>query len=354
MYSKPESYSISRSILEVYKTDEENFEPYTPKSSYDDNEDSKEEKNTEESEEEDEEEVEESEEGFSLHQGEILETYFYGEFTSTNDEHDYVDMDNNGSIHIPKMFDLDRFYKGVRICMNKGYESIKENSDPEMNQILKGFITEESFSEDGMELSISGMSKLLEREYQFEFSQMKRSDIIKEVIKTAGLVPHVDPTGLNDEVIDYSNKGGDGDSDDEGSYSGNLPAEACKMAKKLIKGKKSNYDKANAIYKWIDANFPYADYNNSHYNEQNIYSTAISHMGQKLFNCCDHAHLSVVLLRCAGFKANYIHVYGHVYTVVYIDGKRVMFDPLGYQNRPMGTVARGYATDGTESESLGF
>ncbi len=214
-----------------------------------------------------------------------------------------------------------------------------------------GFITDLTFDEKGMNLKLSGMSKLLEQKYEFDFTQMKISEILKEMIKTAGLEPVVDATGLDDKVIDYTNVSSD--SEDSGVDNSNLPADACKFAKQLTKGKKGARAKAQAIYDWINSNFPYSGYSNSHYNEQNIYSTAKANIGKAIFNCCDHAHLSVVLLRCAGLKANYIHVTGHVYTVVYIEGQRVMFDPLGY-NRGMGTVASGYATDGPESESINF
>lgn len=356
-YSLPKQYSIPRTLYEVYKTDEENFEQYIPKSSNEEaqkKEEEKEEDETDDETEEDtsEEESDEEDEGFTLHQGEIIETYYYTGFVENNYESDYEDISDTATIKLPEIKDLNRFYLGVRTRLLKKWENYGETTNAEeMNEVFKGFITEEKFNEEGMELSLSGMTKLLEQEYQFEFTQMLRSKIIEEVIKTAGLKPVVDPTGLDDQIIDYTNISKSGDSDDT-SY-GNLPAEACNGAKKLTKGKKSKRDKAQAIYDWIDGNFPYYGYNNSHYNEQNIYSTALANIGKKIFNCCDHAHLSVVMLRCVGLKANYIHVYGHVYTVVYLEEGRVMFDPLGY-GRPMGSVASGYAKDGPESESINF
>ena len=94
------AYAIPRYLLEVYKTDEENFEPYTPKTSNDDSSDKdkkkKEEEKTEEEDEVEEEEVEENEEGFTLHQGEIQEIYYYPNLHTLSWDHDYEELSNNG------------------------------------------------------------------------------------------------------------------------------------------------------------------------------------------------------------------------------------------------------------------
>lgn len=344
-------YQIPRNLLEVYKTDEENFEPYTPKSSYDDTgEDEREEEEEELEDEEDEGEEEEDAEnkdGFSLHQGEILETYYYPYLFSTENEYDYEEIDFNGSIDLPSVND-NECYKGVRLLMRKGMEKEGEHLDlKNLPETCLGFITEQTYSQDNVALKVSGMTKLLEKEYEFDFTQMKMSDILCEMIKTAGLIPAVNPTGLDDRIIDYSNVSKD--EEDDGAYSGDLPAEACAAAKKITKGKKSKKAKAQAIYDWIDSTVKYRGYNNSEFNEQNVYSKAREGV---TMNCCDHAHLSVVLLRCVGIKANYVHGPGHVWAVAYIEGGKVMFDPLGYQNRPMGQVWNGLT--GSEMESIGF
>jgi transglutaminase-like putative cysteine protease len=192
----------------------------------------------------------------------------------------------------------------------------------------------------------------MEEDYQFNFTQMKRSDIIIEVIKTAGLKPEVDPTGLNDEVIDYTNISSDSSSDDESVDTSNLPAEACKFAKQLAKGKSSKTEKAKAVWNWINSNCPYNYYSNSRYSESNIYQAAKEHIGQKTFNCCDHAHLSAVLLKCLGFKVTYMHGHNHVWALLYLDGEKVHFDPLGTSSASWGTAWGG--TSGTESESISF
>lgn len=208
------NYSIPRNLLEVYKTDEENFEPYVPLSGEESEEEESEEEEVEEEEETDE---EINEEGFSLHQGEILETYYYNNLLETDNEHDYEDINNNGSLTLTSV-DKKRFYKGVRLLLRKGWENYGEPINPlELPELLLGFITEQTYTESGVELKISGMTKLLEKEYQFSFTQMKMSEILAEMIKTAGMEPVINVEGLDDRVIDYTNVSSD---DDGGSASG--------------------------------------------------------------------------------------------------------------------------------------
>lgn len=201
-------YRIPRNLLEVYKTDEENFTPYTPNMDSTNTDD--EEETTEEDETTSTEETEDKE-GFTLHQGKILETYYYGGFFDVECESDYEDINNSGSISLPSV-DKNRFYKGVRVLLRKGWENIGEHIDPlKLDEVLLGFITEQTYNEDSVELKLSGMTKLLEQEYKFNFTQKKISEILEEMIKTAGLVPRVDPAGLDDMVIDYTNISSDGD-----------------------------------------------------------------------------------------------------------------------------------------------
>lgn len=348
------AYSIKKTLLEVYKTDEENFVPYTPLSGDSEEEETSttDEETTEDTTTAEDEDEDALTDGFSLHQGEILETYYYNKFTNVDYDSDYEDISDSGSISIPEQVDLSRFYKGVRLAFQTYYEEYGKVLNFDGIPIFVGFITEETFNEDGMELKLSGMTKLLEQKYEFNFTQMKISEILTEMIKTAGLKPAVDPTGLDDKVIDYTNVSSDGD-DDSGVDNSNLPADACKFAKQLTKGKSGDRAKAQAIYDWIWDNCPYNSYLNSRFTEQNVYQAAKEHIGEKTFNCCDHAHLSVVLLRCVGIKANYVHGPWHVWAVAYLDGSKVQFDALGTQSKwSMGNVWHGLS--GTEMESINF
>jgi hypothetical protein len=345
IYTGEPQYCISRTLIEVYKTDEENWEQYVPNCGEVQEEEKDSSESEEESEGEDELEEEEDEElkGFKLHQGEILETYYYGSFTELSSEHDYEDMNNTGSIKIPEIIDLERFYKGVRLCLRKTWEAEGETTElDDLVEILKGFITEESFTEGGMNLSISGMSKLLEQNYKFDFHQMKRSEIIREVIKTAGLKPVVNPEGLQDDVIDYTNIKSSGD-DDSGSVGGES-GDINDFVKKAIKGKKGARAKAEAVHEALREIIRYSYYECSHYSTA---SECLKNAGQ--LNCADTSRLTRACMSAAGLEARVVHGPNHFWTEIKIDGGWVASDLTGcsgcQSRRSLGEVWDGLSKD---------
>lgn len=335
------AYAIPCYLLEVYKTDEENFEPYTPKTSNDDSSDEKEKKKKKteeetekEEEEEEEEEPEENEEGFTLHQGEIQEIYYYPNLHTLSWNHDYEELSNNGSCEIPyHETDLKQCYLGVRLCLRAYWEEYNETRVlKELPEAILGFITEERFSNALTELTLSGMDKLTEKEYQFEFTQMKRSEIIIEMIKTAGLIPEVDVTGLQDDVIDYSNISSSEDDDEGGEFSGEVSGDVKAMAKKVCKGKKSAKAKANAITAFIcdHVKYPSPNYSNHQKCASEVLKSGVS-------NCCDRANLGYQMAQAVKLKARGVHGPNHVWVQYYVDGQWQDSDP-GYSRRSLGQV----------------
>lgn len=325
------AYAIPRYLLEVYKTDEENFEPYTPMSSHDDKEedaqDKLKKKKEEDEEEKEEEEVEENKEGFTLHQGEIQEIYYYRNLHNMGWDHDYEDMSNNGSCEIPyHETDLSQCYLGVRLLLRADWEEYNEKRIlKELPPAIEGFITEERFSNGLTSLTLAGRDKSLEEEYQFEFTQMKRSEIIIEMIKTAGLIPEVDVTGLQDDVIDYSNISSSGD-DDSGSTGGE-GADIDSLVKKIIKGKKGALAKAQAIHEWLKQNVRYGSYSCSQCSTSAECLKKLTHL-----NCADTSRLTRAMMSSAGLKAYVAHHSqgpGHFWTIIEIKGVKYASDQTG-------------------------
>lgn len=305
----PETYSISRQLLEVYKTDEENFVPYEPKGNS--------------AEEEINDETEENKPGFKLNQGEILETYYYESLEQMDWSMDYEGMSNTGKITLPtNKTALNQCYKGVKICLKKDWEKYGEKiNKKEMHKVLLGFITGESFSEGITHLDISGMSKLLEANYKFSFTQMLRSKILEEVIKTAGLKAVVDVRGLDDHVIDYSNTS---NIEESSEYDGEISSNVSDMAKKIIKGKSGAESKAKAIVDWVWKKITYSGYPGTHKGAE---GTLKSMSG----NCCDQAHLCIAMWRAVDLTARYAHNsgcggVGHVWGQVKIKGNYIDAD----------------------------
>lgn len=73
-----------------------------------------------------------------------------------------------------------------------------------------GFITDIKFNTTTVEVTCSSYGVVLEEKATLSFQDSWRSDILYEVIQTAGLIPNIDITNLYDEVISWSsNKDGD-------------------------------------------------------------------------------------------------------------------------------------------------
>lgn len=322
------AYAIPKYLLEVYKTDEENFEPYTPNTG-DTTEDSSKDKSKEKKdkeEDEETEEVEENEEGFSLHQGEILEIYYYKNLHNMSWDHDYEDMSNSGSCEIPYYeTDLGQCYLGVRLLLRVDWEDTGENKLlKELPSVLLGFITEERFNNGLTSLSVSGMDKTMEEEYQFDFTQMKRSEIIIEMIKTANLKPEVDVTGLQDDVIDYSNVSSSGDSDDDSGVASDEGATINSLVKSIIKGKKGALEKAKAIHEWLRQNVKYGSYSDSRCSTPEQCLQNKSHI-----NCADTSRLTRAMMAAAGINCYVVHGPNHYWTVLEIGGRKYVSDQTG-------------------------
>lgn len=95
------------------------------------------------------------------------------------------------------------------------------------------------------------------------------------------------------------------------------------LAAEITKGKTSTYDKAVAIFNWVNDHTTYADYPNTR-------KGAVDTLKAKKGNCCDLSHLVIALERAAGIPARYVHGYckflngkfiGHVWAQVWVNGK---------------------------------
>lgn len=140
--------------------------------------------------------------GFHYHTGPVKEIKQYKDIYDVDWGDDYEGFNGEASLSIPyRKKDMQWLYKGVR-CQLFVTRMINEN-DPLTKSFL-GFIKDISFSESGVDLQLVSYSILLETPLQLEYKQLPRSQILANVIKSAGLIPQVDPTGLKDELIDWS------------------------------------------------------------------------------------------------------------------------------------------------------
>ncbi len=284
--------SQARSGIEIYKTKDSNIENVSD---------------------------EEDKEGFVLHNGTITEITYFDEMFSNNFEYDYGDISNGGSISLPEV-DETKFYKGQKILLKKAWNPKKWD---DLKDCLLGFITEQSYNEEGVELKISGMSKLLEQEKEFSFTKTKRSVILKHMIESAGLKANISTKGLKDEKIDYTNVSS------SSSGGSNSSEQVNSLVQRAIGNETDDYKKMELINKEVNKVLTYKGYSCSQCD------TPEEVLEKKKVNCADTSLLECACMKAANLDATVVHGCNHFWTVVTINGKE-------------------YACDATNSKGIGY
>ena len=307
--------------------------------------------------------------GFVLHQGEILETHTYETIFNTSWNSDYEGMGSDGSITLPfHKEDLQYIYKGVRCLLKtQRFDNFTEDEQIQIDDSdgYLCFITDVTINGTQLELSLCGYEKLLEQENILSFKQQRRSTILEEVIKMAGLVPVVDTTGLPDEIINWSTEKESKKDKDSGSSGGGN--ESLNQSTKFTDCS-TTYDlsvshtttqSTGYIIDDIDSKTEYigtigktgtnyADYvkdcktvcdvvkkfrgpsnwNYSYYadNHQKCASESFDARISPGINCGDSARLLKCCMDVVGIPCVVIHTPGHYFNAVKVDGKWTTVD----------------------------
>lgn len=294
----PQDHS-THSGIEIYKTKDKNIE----KTSKDD-----------------------EKEGFVLQNGTITEKAYYDDLVSTSFEEDYEDISSNGSVSFVSV-DETRFYKGKKIKLKKGYNAHKWS---ELDDCLLGFITEQSYSEDGVDIKIAGMNKLLDQEKQFTFKKTKISKILKEMVKAAGLKISIDTTGLKDSKIDYTNVSSSGSSDGSSNVSEDIQS----LSNEIVGSETDEYEKFEKLHNWGCTNIKYKKYECSDHN--NDPSECLKNKNG--LNCGDTSILMKALYDAQNITNHITHGDYHFWNIVTINGKKYCSDCSGNNGHPIGKV----------------
>ncbi|MDR1721787.1 MAG: transglutaminase-like domain-containing protein, partial [Methanobrevibacter sp.] len=109
------------------------------------------------------------------------------------------------------------------------------------------------------------------------------------------------------------------------------------LAKKITKGKKTDYEKAEAIFNWLNKQTNYSFYYNSKYG-------AIKTIKLKKGNCVDISHAYTAIARSIGLPTRYIHGKctfksgkpkrtGHVWVQVLVNKVWIPVDLSNLKNR---------------------
>lgn len=97
------------------------------------------------------------------------------------------------------------------------------------------------------------------------------------------------------------------------------------LAESITAGITSTYSKAGKIFNWVRDSMSYSYYYNTK-------KGALGALSSRSANCCDHSHLVNALARAVGIPGRYIHVSGHVYSQLYIDGRWYNADAINNNN----------------------
>lgn len=176
---------------------------------------------------------------FTLENGETKQIDYVGELYSDSYEMDYTEISSNSSVSVPIRY-VNLFFKGKKVALKKAWQNGPLNWE-HMETAILGFVTEFTWNKDKANIKISGMDKLMEVNYTFEFTQTKRSEVVKQIIEASGLKAKVDVTGLVDEVIDFktSSSSDSGSSDTPGIGSAKIDD----LVAKWCSGKTSDLEK---------------------------------------------------------------------------------------------------------------
>ena len=256
------------------------------------------------------------------------------------------------------------------IKLEKQQDETKPYTRSDNDGGLYGFITDVVHDEKGTELEVKDWGYCLEdNTIKLSFNNMLRSQILEEVIKSYGLVPVVDFTGLKDDNISWSNvtqsskkttknsQTGDdttdlkksGEWDDSTTshdlsgydtrtvyYAGHIPPDEPKYYES-IGDPNSNYANfvkgcttPEEVMKKLRPKAVYCSYAD---NRDNNAKTSFNNITSPGLNCGDSARLVKCCMDVCGIPCIVIHVghvatapYGHYYNAVKKNGKWVTTD----------------------------
>ena len=176
--------------------------------------------------------------------------------------------DNQSNIDSPYSINEDACLKYGISLSDVPSEPVEPYSRYHSDDTVYGFVTEVSHDQKGTEIEIKDWGYCLEENHiELGFENMLRSEIMCEVIKTYGLVPIVDLSGLNDDTISWNNQVSHSSGSEGGTLGSSGSAEIDSLVRGWCQGKSSELDKARAIHDGLrdDVGITYKYYRNTMY-----------------------------------------------------------------------------------------
>ena len=118
---------------------------------------------------------------------------------------------------------VDELLSGEEQTIQEKAEETLPISRSDSDAGIYGFVTDVSHKQTGTELEIKDWGYALEdKTKKLGFEGRLRSQILEEVIKSYGLIPIVDFTGLRDDIITWNNITSSDEEDDSGGTGGKI------------------------------------------------------------------------------------------------------------------------------------
>lgn len=215
---------------------------------------------------------------------------------------------------------------------------------------LYGFVTEVKHTNKSSEVSVKDWGYCLEDTgKKLSFGGMFRSEVIGEVIKSYGLTPIIDFTGLEDDLITWTNMKSTGtssgssndgtatdsenhthcsspldlSSDCKVSSKGEIPSDITENALGKIGQEDSNYGQwakgktPQEVLQGLREGFKWQNYSVT---KEGSCATDTFELGKIRANCGDSARLVKCCMDVIGVDCIVIHCPGHFYNAIKVDG----------------------------------
>lgn len=358
----PPAYTRLNVFFEVYVTDEENYTPYVSQwaegnstNTDTDNEKEEDNDNDSKSDENKNEDKEEDKDVINYCLGQVKETRTYTNIQSCEFSNDYDGLSGEGKVTMRFYKDDFKYiYKGVRGRLNIERKDITGKVLSDIH--FKCFITDVQITNnDALELTLTSYTgALLQQKNKLTFNNLLRSQILEEVLKTAGIVPYVNSYGMKDEQISWtSSSNSKNDTNDSTSLDPSTKFNDCSSTFSMCcdSGKDgaqssghvvSNPDSKTEYLKTIGKKGTnYADYVSGCTNAKEVMQKLRKKMRYSLYsdnrdkcaeqsfknitspgiNCADSARLVKCCMDVCGIPCLIIHGSAHYYNNVKYNGK---------------------------------
>ena len=149
-----------------------------------------------------------------------IEEYGLGEDEIRNREH-YPTKEQKEEANAE--MNLDELLSDEEQTIKEEAEETKPKTRSDSDAGVYGFVTDVNHKQNGTELEIKDWGFALEdKTKKLSFDGRLRSQILEEVIKTYGLVPVVDFTGLRDDIISWNNISQTDDEEEDSGTGGKI------------------------------------------------------------------------------------------------------------------------------------